>query len=244
MAGRVNTKFVFVLIAILVALPVAAFGCWLLFVRTNPTKLIELADEHLEQGLIEKAIQEYDQALDKRTDDVSLMLKLVHALTQAKTFDPRTARGYVGHMISTLHRAITQEPRNPVPFEKLMQLYMKLGRDMSDFESWNRMYTDADARLKADPDAHGTALAKKYRGIAHVNRMENLDLPFDEREQAMVDLTEAIEQYSDDRDANYYLAAWHILESRYLKRVGAREDEINGHLSQADRIVAESSTLR
>jgi len=240
MHGRVNTKFVVVLVAVLVTLPGLLFGYWHLVIRTNPDKLIEQANEYLAQGLAEKAVQGYAKAFSARTDDVGLMLNYVHAMTQVKTTDSRTARGYVGQMIGTLHRAITQEPLNPVPFEKLMQLHMKLGRDMNDFESWNRMYEDADSRIRANPDGHGNILAMKYRGIARVNRMESLDLTADEREEARTDLSETIKQIPEDRDATYYLAAWHLLEARDLKQSGADKDAIDKHLAEASRITAQA----
>lgn len=238
MASRVNTKFVVVLIVVLLVGVAGIIGA-VVFFRANPAKHIEAADKYLEQGLTDKAVKEYGKALKKKTDDVGLMLKYVHALTKAKTSDSRTATGYVGQMRGFLRQAITQEPRNPVPFENLMQLYMKLG-NVGNFDSWKTMYDDADARLKTNLDAYGLALAKKYRGISRVNRMQSLDLPTDEREQARVDLTEAIEQFSDDRESSYYLAFWHVLEAQILKRTNARTAEINELLDQSNLITAES----
>ncbi len=241
MAGRVNTKFVVALIVVLTTVPVLLISYYYLFLRTNPEKLIARGDEYLAQGLADRAVEQYGKALMEKTDDVGLTLKYVHALTQVKTSDPRTARRCVGQMIASLHKAITQEPRNPVPFEKLMQLYMKLGHDIGDFESWHRMYEDADARLRAGTDPHGTTLAKKFRGIARVNRMERLDLTKDEREQARADLTAVLEQSPDDRDANYYLAAWHVLAARAAQRDGGDQPgEKDEHFKQADELTAAS----
>lgn len=238
MAGRVNTWFVVALIVAVVALVGAVGGLY--FLRTDPTKLVQRGDELLAQGLTEKALEQYGKALSRQVNDMALMLKYVHALTQVKTSDPRTARGYVGNMIGTLRRAITQEPHNTVPFEKLMQIYMRLGHDLGDFESWNRMYEDADTRLKSNPGAHGTALGKKFRGIARVNRMERLDMTADEREEARQDLVDAMAQLPDDRDVRYYLAAWHVLQARVMQRLPGHQDEAEQHLEQAEAISAES----
>ena len=241
MAGRVNTKFVVALIAVLTLLPVSFFGYWFMFIRADAAKLTKLADEHMTQGSTDQAIKYYVKAIAKQTDDVGLMLKYVQALTQAKTSDPRTARRYVGQMITMLHRAITQEPHNPVPFEQLMQLYMKLGRDMNDFGSWQRMYEDADARLlRANAGQHEGTLAKKYRGIARVNRMERLDMTSDERQQAREDLVATIGAYPEDRDANYYLAAWHILEARAVKQLGQQQEQVDSHYHEAKQITSAS----
>ena len=240
MAGRVNTKFVAALVAALVVLTVAPAGYWYFFLRVDADALISRADTYLAQGLNNKAFEDYAQAIDKRPDDLALMMSYVDKLLSAKTSDPRAARNYLGRTIGVLHRAITQDPHNPVPFERLMGVYLRLGRDLGDFDSWKRMLDDTDTKLKANPSAQMTLLAKKYRGIARTNRLQRLDLTEEERLEARQDLLDTLEAQPDDRDAFYYLAAWNFLESGLLKRVGGRDDEADQLIETADELSSRS----
>ncbi len=241
MAGRVNTKFVVALITVLIAVTVTPVGYWYFYVRVDPAARITRGDQFLAQGRTKKVIEQYGKALQKRPGDVDLMLKYVRVLKSAKTSDPRTARTYLVQVLGTLQQAITQAPRNPEPFKQLMEMYLALGRDLGDFESWKKMYEDADSRLRADPDSAQAAVAKKYRGIAVVNRMEKLDITEQQRQQAQQDLLDAREQLTDDRELDYYLAAWHILEGRFVARaVHGVEDEIKSLHEEALRISTES----
>ena len=242
MPGRVNTKFLITLILATI-IPIGIFVCyWLYFVRINPDQLIARGDRYVSQGLYEQALSQYSQAIELLPEDVSLQLKFVDTLNDAKTSDPRTAKTYIGHMVRSLQRLITMQPHNLAPFERLMELYIRMGRDMGSFEIWQKMYEDADTRLGASSAPEAILLAKKYRGIARVNRMERLDFTADQRLQAAKDLETVLAQNPDDRDVAYYLAGWHILEARALELSGSTQERRDEHYQEADRLTLTALT--
>lgn len=240
MAGRVNTRFVAALIVVLVLLTLIPAGYWYLFIRADAGTLVKRADQLLTQGSTDKALENYGKAIRLRPGDVDLLLKFADVLSQAKTSDPRTAKNYVGQRIASLQQAITQKPGDPEPYQQLMELYMRLGRELGDFDVWKLMYDNSNTRVSANTDPAHVAVAKKYRGVAQVSRMEQLDLKPEERSQTQQDLADALKQSPDDRDANYYLAIWHVLEARALARAGGRVDEVEQHRQEAAKLSAAS----
>ncbi len=245
MASRVNTKFVIGLITVLVVV-VGLGGVYLFVIRPDTTKLIQRGDQYLAQGLTDKALDQYGRAIKKRPDDVGLLMRYAQVLEQAKTSDPRTARKYLRQLLSALHQTLTQEPNHAEAFEKLMGVYLRLARDLGDFESWKRMHDEADGKLKGQAASETTVLAQKYRGIAQVNRMEGLDLTQEERDQARDDLLAAIEQFPEDRDVSYYLAAWYVLNARALERDPNADfqQEADEQYEKADQLSRESLASR
>ncbi len=240
MAARVNTKFVTTLIVVLLAL-VGGLSCYYYFVlRVSPGQLVSRGDDYMAKGLTDKAIEEYGQALRQEPNNFELMMKYVHTLEQAKTSDPRTATKYLKLIVGLLHKANTHRPGDTEPFEQLMQVYLRLGRDLGDFESWSQMHEESNRRLAGSPSPEMETMAKKYRAIARVNRMERLDVPPDERLETREDLEQVLEQSPEDRDVTYYLAAWHFLEAEAIKRTGGRDQAVKRHLAEADRLSAES----
>ena len=243
MAGRVNTKFVIGLLAVLVAMTVAPFGYWYFFVRADAAALTAQGDELMSQGLVDQALTKYGKAIKAGANDVESLLRYVGAIEQVRTSDPRVARNYLGQMVGNLRQAISKDPHAPVPFEKLMAIYLKLSRELGDSESWNRMYEEADARLMRQSGTDNTeneVLAKKFRGIAGVNRMQRINLTQEQRDRPREDLVFVLEQTPDDRDTIFYLAAWHVLESRAVERSGGDEDRVQQYREEADRLSAES----
>jgi tetratricopeptide (TPR) repeat protein len=238
MATRVNTKFVVILSLVLVASTGGLAAVWYFVVRQDPQKQVEHAERYLEQGLTERAIEEFGKALSRRPDDVRLLLRFVEIVSGARVSDVSTARRYLRLIVSAQEQAFTQEPRDPDLFNRLASLYARLGREFQDFASWNALYERAQGVIDAHPEPQILPLARRYRGIAQVNRIEKLNIPPELRQIAIEDLTAALESDPEDRETLFYLAAWHVLEAREQDKPGGIPGKAAALRDEADRISA------
>ena len=80
MATRVNTKFVLVLSATLVASSGIVFGLWVLHVRGDTTRHIKAGNELMAAGDYERAFKEYGRAVSKEPANLSHLQKVEEAL--------------------------------------------------------------------------------------------------------------------------------------------------------------------
>lgn len=211
MAGRVNTKFVIILAVVLVVLVAGAGAATFFVMRTDPQHLIQRGDEFAEAGNWNKAVEQYGKALRSKRDDVDLILRYTQAVKQLTTSTTIDARKYIEQMLTWWRRASELDPANPAPVEELMGLYISLGRDLGDVGSWDRMYEQSQALLSVNSKM---MVARKYRGIAQVNRMRSTEVNDQDRLQARDDLLAVLERDPNDAEAIYHLALWNVLESR------------------------------
>lgn len=236
MADRVNTKFVFILVAVLVLIA-SAVGVLAFAARPTAEKYIQQANAFMDEGRTATAIEYFGRALKKRSGDIQLLEQYLDALEQVRTGDSRLASNYIRKMIAALEQLMTHDPDNPQHFERLMQFYLKLGRDLRDTNSWGRMLERASTILESNPEM---VQAHKYRGIALVNRMGILDIPAQDRQQARQDLLLSLERNPNDREALNHLAQWYILEARVLQQPGGDMDLVEEYRQEADRLSTQS----
>ena len=213
MPGRVNTRFVILLASLLVLLVGAAVVVYVLVVRQDPQQQVMRGDEFAEAGEWSRATDYYGRALRSRRDDADLMLKYTDSVSRLKTADALTARKYIEQMLAWWGRATEADPRNPEPINKLMGLYLRLGQELGDQNAWDRMLERSEATLNVAPDS---VAARKYRGIAQVNRMRSIDMDDNLRRRAREDLLLALEADPNDAEALYHLALWNLLQAKRL----------------------------
>ncbi len=229
MADRVNTKFVVILIVVLVAVTsVVGIGVYLR--RPSVAQLLDRGDRYLDQGQVAKAIEQYGRALKSKQTDPVLMLRYIDAVDQVHTSDTRLAQKYLGFQQQFLNELVTQNPDNEDHFERLMQLWMK-------FNSWDTMLDRCQATLRTRPDH---ALAKRYRGIAQVHRVSRYDLTPEQRLQAREDLEQALEHHPENRQVLYHLARWHVWEAQLLDQPGNDPRLSQRHRQEAERLARAS----
>ncbi|MEX0776315.1 MAG: tetratricopeptide repeat protein [Phycisphaeraceae bacterium] len=222
MAGRVNTKFVIILGAVLVLLTVGLATAYLKL-QTSAEENADRAANSLAQGDAEAALEEMGKAVNKQPNNVRFIVQYVRIAQQTDVTDPTTAQNLVYRTIlGQLEKATSLAPNDPEPFEMLMDVYMRLGRE-GDFNAWNRIYERAESTLTAIPDF---APARRYRGIAQVHRMQSLPQSPAQRQQALKDLQATLEVKADDTEMLHYLAVWHLAEAGILEREGVYPEKV------------------
>ena len=152
MAGKVNYRFVALLSAIMIICTLALVGVWYTFVRTDPAEAIARGDGAYERGMYAQAAALYAKALKVRTNDVSLILKYTEAIRPIEVSDVRSARQAIQRLQGAYAQALELDPDNELAIERLMDLTMRIGKDLGDFEAWNQMLKTTNTALAANPD--------------------------------------------------------------------------------------------
>lgn len=236
MATRVNTRFVIALIAVLVILTLGLVGGWYYIenIHNSPEKLVRQSEELIQQGEFDRAAQLLGKALHKRQSHTPTLLRYAEVIQMLRTNDRQKASEKLGLLIRSLDQVLVQEPGHPRAYDQLMQLFMRLGREHGDFSGWNGMFERSSSLLQVNPES---LQGRKYRGIANVNRMEKLNLGEDERQETLTDLQAVMDNNPDDQDAVYYLAAWHVLQSRTMGQTGIHGAQSQEHKTKAKSLM-------
>lgn len=230
MSGRVNTKFVIGLSATLIAIIIGLAGVWYMFVRTDPAEYIARADAMLVQGHYIKAVEYYRKARSGRPHDPQLMLKQAQALSQITVQDTRRARAAIGQLIDLYKSVLEVDSRQQEAMQELAGIYMKIGRELNDLDAWGQLLSITNTATLSDPE---NLTARKYRGIAQVNRMFSLDISDEEGQTALNDLKQVNAEDPSDPQVLHHIALWHALQYTKLKvRAGYTKQALQ-HQKQA-----------
>lgn len=218
MPGRVNTRFVLILSAVLCAITGAvAFAYFYFVVRMDPGPNLERAEAMLQAGDIAGAAEQLGRAYRKQQSDVNLLLRYIETVEQIESEDRQQAGIHLQTIMNGRASATMLRPTD----EKLLGDYFEMEREL---RSWERMAQTANDRLKTYPDL---LVARKYRGIAQVNRMAaGLTMNEEEREQPRQDLTQVLMQNPNDVLTHYHLALWHVLQADHHNRPGGDVDQV------------------
>lgn len=230
MAGKINYRFVALLSTLIVVCTLGVVGLWYLVVQTDPSDAIVRGDTAFEEQKYSLAAVQYSKALSKRKDDISVILRYAKAVAAMPVADMRGARDSVQQLQSAYQRVLELSPGHPEALEGLMQLYIEIGRDLGDFDAWNQMVRATGAALKAKPDL---LVARQYRGIAQVNRMESLNLSDDELNETREDLETALEAQPANTEISAHLVQWYLGQARRIERSGTRPDVVEQYRARA-----------
>lgn len=226
MSKRVNKRFVTILVGVLILLSLGALYA-IHRLQNRPEQQRARAQELMKEGKIADALDQYELALAKRSNDAELLGEFVQALRQFRTTDGLVARNRLRQLIAATQQIRSLRPADPQAFRDLMQVNMQLSEAFPSIEQWSQFRDTLSALITGmAPDNPNQAAAHKYRGIAQVRRMESLDLPQAERDVAKQDLLEAQKALPDDGELQFYLAWWHVLAARDAERVGVKASEV------------------
>ena len=214
MARRVNVRFIVVLGIVVTILSGGGAIAWYL-ARSTSLEHIELGEQLMEQGAHDLAIEQFGKAVYKDPQDPSLLLLYCDSLSQVPTSDARKARDHLRQMQAGWEKVLQLDPGNSEAFTRLMDLYVRLGRDLRIFSFWTLMFDRCQEVLTRRPDL---VEAIKYRGIAQTRRMGPLDVDPPDRLQAEQDLRSALERDADDLDVHFHLAMWHGKEAELTEK--------------------------
>lgn len=227
MAGRLNTKFLLIVIVALVVIAGGGLGLYALAVYKSVDERMTLADQYMAEGNFSRAAMEYGKVVHKTTDKrelVPALIKFYDAKRQVPVAYGPEAYDAFQKVLGAIDNAVREAPDNPEIFQRYMDIYMELGLQLSDAGAWNQMFERADMTLRNT----SMLIAHKYRGLAQVNRLRNkLNLSDEERAQAREDLKTYLERQPDDAEAVFHLAVAHILEADILElRTGVTEEQV------------------
>ncbi|MCC7145195.1 MAG: tetratricopeptide repeat protein [Phycisphaeraceae bacterium] len=239
MASRVNTRFVTILVVCLI-IAAAVVGA-ALFLQKGAADQIAKAQVLLEQGDTKNALDQYDSALRKEPNNYEWIMAYVAAMESLRTTDAYDARTTIGRMSGWLNQAMNVRPQETEPFRKLAELRLQLAKDFRSIDDWNGLYQLADQRLQKNLDVD---LARRYRGIAQSARIQAIDLPQQERQQAIDDLLATLEKDPGDVETAMRLAQVHLFQARQLERSGGRAEEIKEQRDQAKVVTAALIKIR
>ena len=224
MAGRVNTKFVIVLSAVLVVLVLGVAAALVLKARRDPGRYIARAEKLMVEGDYENAAEQYGRAYvyEKNNDrKVAILLHRADALKKCEVMSTREAQELMTNIEACWQKAIDLAPANVEASEALLELHHERAEAFSQYvKVWDNLYAAADNLLKYDRD---NLMALRYRGIAQMHRAEQLNMGESALESAMADLQVVVEKDPGDVDVNYNIAVGMMLEADAAERLGREQ---------------------
>jgi len=224
MAGRVNTKFVIVLTVLLAVLGLGLAAFMVLQARRDPGRYIARAEKLMSEGDYKTAAAQFGRAYsyeDNNASRVKILLSRADALQQVEAQSTREARELMQSIIACWQTAVNLEPANVEASEHLLDHQYEQAESAGVYINlWNNLYLSADQLLKYDPDNQA---AKRYRGIAQIRRIEQLNLGEQALEDALADLRESLENQPGDVDVIYQMAMGKLVGAAAAERVAEQE---------------------
>lgn len=242
-AGRVNTKFVIILAAVLLLVAGVVVGAVFYVGLRDPQVYIARGDALAQDGQFPEALEEYSRAYRYDDTNPALLFKIAEMLQKSPVDNTIIANERVQRMNNCWKRIISLNPNSPDSVRARRELLQFSYRHAELAQSigaghlalWEQLYKLADEMVKQSAE---DALARKYRGIAQRERMARLDLSREERAQARTDLDEALKADPNDAELYYQIGAWHLLEANEARRLN-REDVAKQYEDAGVKIVAD-----
>jgi len=243
MAGRVNTKFVIVLTVLLAVLGLGVAGFMLYQARRDPGRYITRAEKLMTEGRYEDAARQFGRAYSYETGNaarVKILLDRAEALQQVEAATTREAQDLMRNILACWQTAVDLVPSNVEASELLLNHQFEQAESSGNYIAlWNQLHQRADQLLKFDPD---NATARRYRGIAQIRRIEQLNLGETALAEAMADLNRSLEIDAKDVDVIKHLAIGKQMAANAAERVAEVEKaaELNREADQLITSMVES----
>ncbi len=230
MKRRVNTKFVIILIAVLIVVGVGVAGIARWRMRIDPKVETAKGDAAAAKGEWAVAQMHYGRALGKVPTDAELSFKLAEATRNTPVNTARDAQAAFAQMNAAYQNAARNNPKDYKSLETIYRLLM-------DVQQFDLLLKSADATLQRNPDS---VVSRKFRGMAQTVRMTSLDFSADERERIAADLNAAREKFPNDHETIFYLALFDIRQANYLDQPGRDPNKANALRKEARKIITQS----
>lgn len=189
--------------------------------------------------LVAKADYERAAALLRRAygcernnqDRIKIIKRLAEVYGDTPPKDMEEARTLVLSVEQCWAKIIQLDSQHVQAAERLLEMnHERAAMFPQLIQLWNQLYTRASDVLAFAPD---NPTARRYRGIALVNRIERLNLGEEDRTTARGDLLAAIEFNPDDSEVVSYLCNLDVLDAQELRRINKN--------AQADAIILAAS---
>ncbi|MFA7235594.1 MAG: tetratricopeptide repeat protein [Phycisphaeraceae bacterium] len=207
MAGRVNTRFVVILAVAVVILVGGVVGVVSLTSRRDPARYMARASELLNSNEYEKAAEAMDRAYqyEKETPKrIGILMQRAEALLKVSAPTSAKARELLGQVEGCWRKIVELDPANVKASRNLLDLAYRRAEMFPQFiQMWDQLYKDSQDMLKYSPD---NLPARRYRGLAQVMRISNLNLGEQAAKDAQDDLRAALQHDPNDVRAAVALA--------------------------------------
>jgi len=169
MASRVNTRFVLILVLVVMAAVAIVGGLWFLKIRTDATRHVRTADEYMQQGEYRMAMRFYERALGKEPSNLEFLGYMENALLQIQPDTANEAQELYGRYISVLRHAATHHPTNPEFHLRLLREVHRAARLSRHWGYWSMVAEAAEDMLVHVPEMDPNyPYAKFYLGAARI----------------------------------------------------------------------------
>ncbi|MCC6680407.1 MAG: tetratricopeptide repeat protein [Phycisphaeraceae bacterium] len=233
MPGRVNTRFVLILVTTITAVVMVLFAVWYFKIRSNPVQLARKGDVYMQEGEYARAIEAYGSAARRDPTEIAYLDKFIDAINIAPAENNTVAETRMGLLLRAY-----QQRSDAVADDKLLDEYyqklLELARSLGYPGLYQQLFNVTKVRLDARPD---DLLAHKFRGIARVHLLtgqgDDFDQPYADQQQAHDDLLMVLDRNPDDTQARYHLALWTLFDARYTRHTNGSQDEIQRRRAEA-----------
>jgi tetratricopeptide (TPR) repeat protein len=221
MAGRVNTRFVFILIAVLVVL-VGGIASMAFLASRDAQALVERAEEYMAEGEIKLAVETFERAVGRSKSDPQIIKKFIAAAKQLPAADYVEAGNTLQIVRAYAMNLVQIDPDS----EDYLREYAELVKDTVDKIGVTAgshplyIYHASVARLEYNSN---DKLARRYRGVYGLLQL-NVEMSEEDMYLVRDDILWARETYPDDPEVINSLAQWNLFEARLLTRPGGDED--------------------
>ena len=252
MAGKVNTKFVTILVVVLGLLVAGVAVFYLTVVRQSTAELVAQGNDHLvkaqaieidptadREALTEayqqrgqefrRAAQFYGRAWNRDGNDVDILLKYLEAYGQMTVRNSQEAQDVLRQVYS-LSRQSTELREDDDQLENFYQTLFRWGQELSANSFFNDLRTLTATRLETHPD---NVVARKYNGITRAMRLSD-DMDRGEQQAIREMLEGVLQQRPDDTDVLHYLGLWHHYDARRIQQVDPRSDQADQARQQTE----------
>ncbi len=237
MAGKVNTKFVTILVAVLALLVGGVAVFYLTVVRKSSAELEALGNAHMikaravaidpaleREELTEAyeqrgqefrlAAQSYGRAWNRDDTNVDVLIKYLDAYTQMTVRNTQEAQDILQKTYQ-LTRRTTEMREDDEQLETFYEMLFGWSQQLSTPGFYNDLRTLTSTRLETDPT---NPIALKFNGITRAMRLSD-DMDRGEQQAIRETLEGVLAVRPDDTDVMHYLGRWHLYDARRSQQV-------------------------
>ncbi len=229
MATRVNTKFVILLAACIIALVGAVGAFYVLTVSRSASRFMAQGDELLDRGELRLAMERYQRAVAKEPSNPETLRRFIATVPQVPAKDVIEARTFLGQTIEAKRQLSEALPTDLDVLHDLYSHLLRLADEIGGRYWTDELHRQASAKLASYPD---NRVAQRFHAIAQVRRIGE-QMPREEVEEASQRLLAALEADPNDVQAGRHLASWMLFEAGRLARIDGDQERIDTLRAQA-----------
>jgi tetratricopeptide (TPR) repeat protein len=222
MQRRSNRKFVILLIVGLLLVGMVGVGAYYWYgVRRNPDRYLAQAEKLIHEGDHENADRAYGKAYVYEKNPqrkIEILITKAEALRDWPAETNQQLQERLGGVEACWRTIREIDPEHERATREMLQMnYDRAKLFAGNVNAWTSLYNLTDDALALVPDS---TMIKRYRGLAQVARMEQIDLTDQQRQQARDDLEAVLPGDPEDVTLNFNMARWFVAEAANNQRLG------------------------